>query len=163
MFLDDRAYRERSSKQNPSHVRLHNAMSGTWTISLRATDYDHGRNMPIGRLTVVIMTFKWAKSGWAYWTWKKSNDDKSNLDKWSLRSVLKLANSFTPAANEKATAIYDSNGKSLTARTDARRRVNDKKWVTEVGRAREWWYESYRMTPKPRHFEVNRGSASHPA
>ncbi|KAG9402841.1 hypothetical protein AC1031_006383 [Aphanomyces cochlioides] len=118
---------------------------GEWSFVMPGSTFSDMNRF--GQLASRMMgMFKGAKSGWAYWTWKKANDDKSNLDKWSLRSVLKLANSFTPTANEKATAIYDSNGKSLTTRTDAWRLVNDKTWVAEVGRAREWWYDSKAKT-----------------
>ncbi|KAG9402796.1 hypothetical protein AC1031_006345 [Aphanomyces cochlioides] len=87
-----------------------------------------------------------AKRGWAFWTWKKSSDTGDNIDRWSLRSALNLANSLTPTATEKATAIYDSTGKSLTLRNDPWRLVNEKTWINAVGPAREWWYDSNAKT-----------------
>ncbi|KAH9086227.1 hypothetical protein LEN26_020322 [Aphanomyces euteiches] len=84
-----------------------------------------------------------AAAGWTFWAWKEVGSDTDLFQyKWSLKSLLNFGNSFSPTANEKTITIYNSNGKSLTTRSDPWRLVNDKTWIREVGRATEWWYDA---------------------
>ncbi|CAK4132125.1 unnamed protein product [Aphanomyces euteiches] len=112
---------------------------GEWSLTTQwPTFNDPGR---FGQLaTKMVSMAQAAGGGWTYWSWKKSGDEGGYIDKWSLRSLLNVANGVTPSGDEKAIAIYDSTGKSLTTRDDAYRLVNDKAWIAQMGRATEWLY-----------------------
>ncbi|RHY24840.1 hypothetical protein DYB32_008660 [Aphanomyces invadans] len=79
-----------------------------------------------------------AKGGWTYWSWKKSGDDVgSRYDKWSLRSMLNLANSVRPSP--RARTLLD-NARSCRSILTSSMRLPSTAATDKNGRASEWWY-----------------------
>ncbi|CAK4615123.1 unnamed protein product [Aphanomyces euteiches] len=115
---------------------------GEWSFSTPDGTFNNLSRLGVLAASMMGLTNN-AAAGWTFWAWKEVGSDTDLFQyKWSLKSLLNFGNSFSPTANEKTITIYDSNGKSLTTRSDPWRLVNDKTWIREVGRATEWWYDA---------------------